>query len=496
MKPINIFSLTRLPFIEHMPRFEQHLSHREKPLSVKSNEIQTLCSFVEQLLRWGHNNHVMDDYYYSFQIPKIDKEFDLLRIGKDYIINIELKSDIISDEDIIVQLQQNRYFLRTLQLPIFSFTYTQKTNSLVALTETENNLVSADFSILHQLLQNQNNRFTSDIESLFCVSNYLISPLNTPDRFLQGEYFLNSHQREIENNIFKKSKEKSLSFAGITGIPGTGKTLLLYDIAKKLSCLGKVCIIHCAIMPYGLRHLNDKLSLVDIVEAKRINKNFDFSPYSFILIDESHRIHLHQFDTIIQCANNLSIPTIFSYDAGQTLSKNENSAQISQRIEALPSIQKYKLTKKIRTNPELASFIQRLLDLHSHEIVPAYPSVSISYANNESDAQLLLGQFRANGYTFINFSGSNYYSSSFDIFSGNIDTHHVIGQEFDAVLMVLNKTFSYDEDGKLRARIHPNPDYLYRNLLYQGLSRVREKLALIVIDNPDLFIKILSITQR
>ena len=43
------------------------------------------------------------------------------------------------------------------------------------------------------------------------------------------------------------------------------------------------------------------------------------------------------------------------------------------------------------------------------------------------------------------------------------------------------------------AKEHPNPDYLYSKLLFQGLTRVREKLAIIVIDNEDVFGKILNI---
>ena len=45
--------------------------------------------------------------------------------------------------------------------------------------------------------------------------------------------------------------------------------------------------------------------------------------------------------------------------------------------------------------------------------------------------------------------------------------------------MILDYNWFYN-GGHLEARQHPNPDYLFNQLLYQGLTRVRSKLALIV----------------
>ncbi len=61
------------------------------------------------------------------------------------------------------------------------------------------------------------------------------------------------------------------------------------------------------------------------------------------------------------------------------------------------------------------------------------------------------------------------------------------------MLMVMDDSFYYDEDGVLQGVPHPNPDYLYPNLFYQGITRVREKIALVIVDSPQLFEKIASI---
>ena len=43
-------------------------------------------------------------FFYSFQIPRLGKEFDLLQIKDEQIVNIELKSGAVSDETIRKQL--------------------------------------------------------------------------------------------------------------------------------------------------------------------------------------------------------------------------------------------------------------------------------------------------------------------------------------------------------------------------------------------------------
>ena len=62
-------------------------------------------------------------------------------------------------------------------------------------------------------------------------------------------------------------------------------------------------------------------------------------------------------------------------------------------------------------------------------------------------------------------------------------------------IMLMDDSFYYDENGVLQGVPHPNPDYLYPNLFYQGVTRVQEKLALIVLKAPELFLNISSIVQ-
>lgn len=160
------------------------------------------------------------------------------------------------------------------------------------------------------------------------------------------------------------------------------------------------------------------------------------------------------------------------------------------------TIGKYELSEKIRTNKELASFIISVRNLNRKPHIPMkYDNVSLAYANSIDEAKNIIEYYRNKGYTFINYSKSNYNYSPYIQYEEDFDTHHVIGQEFDNVLMLMDKSFYYDTNNILQGIPHPNPDYLYPNLFYQGITRVREKIALVVVDAPELFEKISSIVD-
>lgn len=68
----------------------------------------------------------------------------------------------------------------------------------------------------------------------------------------------------------------------------------------------------------------------------------------------------------------------------------------------------------------------------------------------------------------------------------------VLGQEFNSVVMIMGDEFFF-EDGELKAKPHPSHDYIYTKLLSQGLSRAREYLTIIVLNNLKVFKTLLEI---
>ena len=89
--------------------------------------------------------------------------------------------------------------------------------------------IDAELSELIKNLLAQAVNYSIDSDKLFVPSNYLISPFNNTQRFIRDEYFLNA---------------------------GTGKTLLMYDIAKTIQNEGKSpIVIHCGKLNAGHERL-------------------------------------------------------------------------------------------------------------------------------------------------------------------------------------------------------------------------------------------------
>ena len=494
-RPINIYSLSRIH--EELPFniVEKHSSQKRDLQRTKVHEIESLRLFVDALLAAGVSLNECDGFFYSFHIPQIGKEFDLLKFTDKLCLNIELKSSAVSEEQILSQLLKNRHYLSHLGKKLALYSVVIDSMSCYKLSLNDE-LANVDFGEIISAVRKIKTGYTEHIDNLFRASNYLVSPLNNPSRFIQGEYFLTQAQEQVKKSVLSGVDSAFFgTYFHITGKPGTGKTLLLYDIAKTLSKNGKTVIIHCGKLSPGQYKIRNEIDNLNIVSASELrDKSCSLSDYTYILVDESHRIYTEQFDAICDSGNKNDQICIFSSDPEQVLSASETRNDIVSKIEALHLDGQFTLSEKIRTNRELHSFIMCMKDLNHRPKVPMdYSAVDLNYANTTQEAQFLLAYYRGQGFKFINYTKSNYEPSPYSAFSEDYDTHHVIGQEFDKVVMLLDSSFFYDEEGKLQGIPHPNPNYLYPNLFYQGVTRVREELALIVVNAPDLFEKIASI---
>lgn len=489
MKTVSLYELTRWVG-EDFDKFEAHLSQREIIKNFKSYEIESLKSLVDNILKYCEM-HYLVDYFFSYSIPQISKEFDLLRICSQYVVNIELKSKINNIEKVINQLKQNVFYLRHLGKEIYSYTYDSNTNKLFQLLDNE--LVEVKFDNLIEVLNKQTEIFDGDINSLFLPSNFLVSPLNNCEKFLNGEYFLTLNQNEIKEKIDNDINDTGYKYISIQGKAGCGKTLLAYDIAYHYAKEGKnVCIIHCGILCNGHEILANN-SAIKLLPVKNYNK-IDYSTCDIIIIDEAQRIFNNQFDYIVEKVKKHNIKLIFSYDENQMLNSKEVKGNIPKIIENLENIKQYKLSKKIRTNPEILSFIKKLYNLSEKDNYKNYKNVFLKYAENKYEAMGIINYYKNIGYEFINFTPSRYNNSDFNYFNSHTinSTHSVIGQEFDNVIMYLDKHFFY-ENKKLCSKNHSNRNYLLYKMLFQGITRTRNKLIIVVVDNERLFKDIMSI---
>lgn len=496
MRPINIFQFTRVSSTKALGRFEKIMSGRENMLPVRDWEVNGLRLLSDKMYQTENSTSGMC-FFYSFQIPKLGKEFDLLRISDEVVVNIELKSGNVSDDEIKRQLQLNRHYLTALGKTVRSYTYVSNDDRLLRLTNS-GYLIETEYSQLCEDLCAQKNCYEDDIEDLFKEEEYLISPLTDPDRFLRGDYFLTSQQKDIRKQILKKIASDPISVQGFTGLPGTGKTLLLYDLAMTLSESDRVVVLHYGSYPKELLLLDERLHRIDFVlcgTTEGPTNEAEYSRcmdgYNAVLIDEAHRMKRSDYTAVLNAAALHNIPVIASYDCEDSICPEERPGSIDQWLDEQDKHIEYRLTNRIRTNSELSSYVQCLMFYRPFSHRKEFESVSVAYANDYEEAAVIIEDFKKQNYVFIydrNLEGTdrNLKACTEDIFS--IDSETATCREFSKVLMVCDSNFFYDDKGYLRSSVSGSV-----RKLFHGLSRAKHKLCLVIVNNPELFELLLKV---
>lgn len=429
-----------------------------------------------------HNLNVkadkFDGFIYGYTIPQLNKEFDLLKITPINCLNIELKSRNVSKDKIKKQLLQNRHYLNIINKEKnYEYTYVSSTNCLYKLND-ENDLIETSFDELNDVFNSLSKHEDIDLNAIFTPKNILVFPLNSTEKFLQGKYLLTEHQENIKKEILEVIDHNTEGqFLGLTGGPGTGKTLLIYDIIKELAVTKRILVIHSGILCDGHYELNKKIKNIKIIAAKELRYR-EIKDVDLVVVDESQRLYEKSLDDIERWVIKAKAICLFSYDSGQILSKTERHRNTAGRIDNLCLERKFELSNRIRTNKELALFITCLRDISKYRPEYRFPNVKLIFEPDKSKAINYAKALKNNGYEYISYTPS-IYNSRLDYQVSENNTHRVIGQEFDGVCMIIGDDLYY-HNNQLKGHIHPNPDYLFDQLLYQGLTRVRSKLVLIV----------------
>lgn len=464
MKSVSIYALTRKQNLSNLSRLECHLSERDRPLKVRAWEINSMRALVDQLEKYMPEVYRLR-LFYSFQILRLGKEFDLLQVKENQIVNIELKSGAVSEDAIRRQLIQNRYYLSILGRPVRSYTYISSQNRLVRLTNHDH-IVEAEWEQLCAELQEKSADFSGNLEDLFQAEWYLISPLTQPERFLKKEYFLTAQQKDIERQILKSIRIKRGGYYHFSGLPGTGKTLLLYDIAMKLSGRQMVCIIHCGASGQEWKRLHERLRRIVWVSDSQITAEMRLDEYGTVLVDEAHLLDKETLENIVEAAGKR--PVIFTSDCEDQLSPEEVDQSVKLGIAKLPEIQTFRLTNRIRTNEEISSFVQNMMHIPDYKSGRRFPHVTVFYANDDQEAANLIQDAKKQGYQHLLES-------------------EVAEKAYDSVAIILDGNYFYDSKKYLRSKKRT-----VRNLFHQ-LNSAKEKLMLIVKDNEPFYAMLLGL---
>ncbi|HDP2241813.1 TPA: ATP-binding protein [Staphylococcus aureus] len=476
---LNIYSTEDIGLIN------TYIESDNRPL--KENEVEDLKSLIN-LLKLNYKS--CEGFFLSYEVPHIGHEIDLLKVTDNAILNIELKS---RSELAKINKQQkyNYFYLNTLNKNVDIITYNRHEEKFYKYCqESEKSLEINIDKVRDKIFEYGNKEFISDIDYLFKPSNFLISPFNDTDKFLEDKYYLTAQQEKIKKDIINHNG----TIAIIEVRPGTGKSLLLYDIAKKLKKEFNILIIHCALLNEGHELMINKNWNIKSAHKNWVYDEENYEGKNYIFIDESHRFYPKQFEYVIETALKKDIKIITTIDPLQYLRDNENDFENLQRLKSHSNIYYKKIDNKIRSNPEISSFVKSIINLRN---IPEYKfkNISIEYLSKEDDWKSYLLNLRDRGWTYLPYTKSRDNISYHKYCSANthLNTHRIIGQEFNKVIVILDEGFKY-VDGYLGYY----GDYYYnpRQMLFQNLTRAREKIKIIIINNTDLYKKINQVLTK
>ncbi|MFA8337803.1 ATP-binding protein [Burkholderia cenocepacia] len=489
-KCINIQSLLQASKSLPEESFKGFLQHYG--VEIKAAEIEDLRALVGVLSALENGVQIFDKFYVGYKIPQIGKEFDLLRFGKELIVNIEIKKTC-TDEKIKKQLLRNRYYLSFIGRPFYAVTFVSDSKKFYFLQE-DGSLAVVEAGDVVKLLVSQVVNDAEIPDNLFNPSDFLVSPFNSTGKFLNGQYFLTHQQEEIKNKVIESvGAAKAAQFISIMGGAGTGKTLLIYDLAKEvINNKANPLIIHCGQLNGGHEELKDNgWQIVPI----RDYRNRDLSKHGLIIVDEAQRIRSTQFDDIVNKITAANGYCIFSHDKLQTLANWEVKGEVSEKINSIPGIIQHTLSEKIRTNKEIAAFIKMLFYAKKTVPVPSNGNIELNYFNTTQDAKNYLDGLDRVKWEVLKFTPSQYDNEHHDNYANAASktSHQVIGQEFDGVAVIIDEYFSYSEDGDL---MYTSPTYyLLDKMLFQNITRSRKRLNLVIINNEKLLNRCISILK-
>lgn len=514
MKSCNLATLVNeYTLLKRNPRLfselERYESKRDSELKIKPEEIESIHSLIETLNEHSNETDIIEiceGFFYSYSIPQIPKEFDLLKADRNKVVNIEIKSSAVSDEKIISQLKQNWMYLNGANFKqIKEYSYMRQANGEFLLRAlSEDKLVEVELEELIEDLISISVPNAFDLDDVFDPSIYLVSPLNSPERFLNGEYFLTGQQEQIQKEIINSvsSLDKNQIFV-IKGSAGTGKTLLGYSIglylAKELK--KQVLIVHCGQVGNNHQQINDRVKQLRIVPIKVIKDSFNFNEYDILIIDEAQRIYSDQLESICTYLKQSSLKIVMCYDEKQKLSNSEIEFDQLKRIEELKISKVEKtLTEKIRTNKKLSNFVKRFFKTKGNEQfenVDLSDVVKVIYVANDKEAKKIAKYYNETlGFKFIPFTPSskiNKYGLNGLSYISDVDTHSVLGKEYPSVVMALGPQFRV-KNNELSYLEHPYPNYSFKRLLFEGITRAQKSIVLIIYDNINLLNYTLSCT--
>ena len=144
------------------------------------------------------------------------------------------------------------------------------------------------------------------------------------------------------------------------------------------------------------------------------------------------------------------------------------------------------------------AFINNLFDLSKRSPLQKYSNITVQYFSSYNEAKGYLDYLTNEGWLVMDYTSSNSCGYSYDVITNRAEEDNdVLGEEYNDVAAVMDDSFYYKSNQKLAtAGLEELPNYDPDKMLYQNIIRVRKRLHLVVIHNPELLEKILAILHN
>lgn len=462
-------------------------------MEMKEIEKDNFTLFTDLILRNLDDNEDIGGLYFDTDI-KVTPDFDCLFFSEEGIVNIDLKDihNEETEEKVIKKFKVQNRILSLTKKAYSNLVFFADEKRLYLFKSENNALVEYPIAKFSKCMANTHAISTNLIYSLK-PSDYIISPTENIEGFLKGEYYLNEQQRGVEEIVMAKP-----GMYGVNGEAGTGKTLIAFDLAKKFKNLDKkVLFIFSGNLHEGHKTLAEELNIT-IIPAKQCTM-MDLDEFDLIIVDEaqklypSSRVWLYNWGRINNEKN-----LVFFYHVKQTLSSKDSGhliLNLCKTIEKDGMGRNLYLSKKIRSNPAITAFANNLFDLNNKPSPKRFSlddflnCIDIKYFSSAKIAKPWIRELVKKGYKFLIPAGDRMGEASSDKFRYDFeeffDTHNIIGEERDKVVTYIDECVAYNNKGELKK--NSKEYYFIDNEIYVNLTRAKEKLAIAIIGNFDVY---------
>lgn len=328
-----------------------------------NNDIDVLSDFVK-VLSLIASKRTLQHFILGYKIERLDKEFDLIKMDSNVIVNIELKEKY---ED-LKQAMDNYNTLNIFypNLNIYVFCYCKNDTRVYLYNNEDKKFEDSDIQNINEKLENL------IVPEMMNINFQVYSIYRNPNFFLNNEYCLSTSQKNTFDSIMRNLEHRVIVIQGDAGV---GKSLLALFLHKTIS-------VQCSsafLAPIKINNIVDR----ELISKHGISTVKDFiskkETMDYIIIDEAQNLSEYYVDELLKLCNKTLIlfgdrlQDIKSIGYFDILCADKNNKVLNMK-------------KIIRTNNTFVAFAKRVLNIDVPRKTDVNPSkIDIKMCDDDFD---------------------------------------------------------------------------------------------------------------